>query len=53
MCLEIDGVLPLLQRRIKQDVRNIFISCTVIALTCLSSGFAEANLSLKLMILAA
>ena len=55
MCLKIDGVFPFLQRYIKQSVLNMFISYTVIALVCSSSGFAEVNLSevnLKFMILA-
>ena len=47
MCLKIDGVFPFLQRYIKQSVCNMFISHTVIALICSSSGFAEVNLSLK------
>ena len=53
MCLRVDGVFPFLQRYIKQSVRNLFISYTVIALFCSSSGFAEVNLALKFMIFAA
>ena len=53
MCLKIDGALLVLQRYIKQSVRNMFISHTVVALICSSSGFVEVNLSLKFMILAA